>query len=267
MSKEKSGDVVLTQIKEKKGRLVLLFDDGEKIKLPPDVFSEFHFGEGDKLSESDYARLTDQAEYWKYWDYCCDKLSRESYSTYQIKTKLIGKGVKKEHVTRIIARLKEAKLLDDSMFARTFAEDVGDLRNLGKNRIIYELRLKGIHDDIIAKLVFPEEKEYEKACRLASFIDRRYSRYPTRKKRLKAMKVLFDHGFDDSVSGKAVAAMITDTEKTIEEAGLSHDYELCKAKYARKYEGYELKRHILMALLRKGYEYDDIERILEEENL
>lgn len=79
------------------------------------------------------------------------------------------------------------------------------------------------------------------------------------------MKILFDHGFEDSVSGKAVAEMITDTEKTVEQAGLRRDYDLAKAKYARKYNGYELKRHILMALLRKGYEYDDIEQLLGEE--
>ena len=47
---------------------------------------------------------------------------------------------------------------------------------------------------------------------------------------------------------------------------LSVDYNKAKQRYARKYRGYELKKRVVGSLLSKGYDYEDIKELTEEDS-
>ena len=50
----------------------------------------------------------------------------------------------------------------------------------------------------------------------------------------------------------------------IEKEILKKDYQKIKARYIKKYQGYELKQKIYSALALKGYKYDEIQSVLED---
>ena len=52
-------------------------------------------------------------------------------------------------------------------------------------------------------------------------------------------------------------------DEVTEVSQLEKEYNKAKARYSRKYEGYELRQKVIAHLLQKGFRYDDIKEIEE----
>ena len=127
MSAKSIGKTIKTVSTKKKG-IQVEFEDGEKLLLSEDVFTEFHLYDGKELSESESRKLKELAGQDVYYAYALKLLSKDMYSCHQVKEKVLAKGAEPELASKIVSRLRKAGLLDDERFARTFASDVGDLR-------------------------------------------------------------------------------------------------------------------------------------------
>lgn len=264
MSAVKTGKTI-ESIAYKKSGVALVLSDGEKLILTPDSFTEMPLYEGKTLSEKECAKLVSLAQSDVYYAYALKLCLADTKTVAEVRKKLEGKGASKEMIRSILSRLKEAGFLNDDLYAKVYASDIASLRCYGKKRVLYELRKRGISDAILSKLSFSWEDEKDKADRYATILNRKASRVPNSKKRMKMIEGLMERGFEEDVAREAVNDVATTNDPEEERNALTRDYFALKIRYERKYEGYELREHILSALIRKGYRYDDIKQ-LEEDN-
>jgi regulatory protein len=73
-------------------------------------------------------------------------LVRRAHSVHEMKQKLERRAEDKSLVTNVIARLKQAGLVDDARYARQFTRQRTETRRQGSFRIARDLRARGIPD-------------------------------------------------------------------------------------------------------------------------
>ncbi len=268
MSANGSGNTVtIESIKAKKNVFTLVFSNGDKMELSADTFTEFRLYAGKQMDWAEYERLIAFSRQDEAYRLALKRLSHDLYSKRDMREYLLGKGQDPRVVDLVLNRLIAADLINDKRYAVTFAEDIADLRLLGKNQIIFLLRGKGISPAILEILQFPREKELDKAIRFAQMGDKRYHRIPKNKRVQKLAYALLQRGFDESVAFEAAEKCATPDDPEVKQNELDKAVELAIAKYSRKYKDYDLRQHVYAYLARRGYDYDDIKQACEEAKL
>ncbi|MBQ7250283.1 MAG: RecX family transcriptional regulator [Bacilli bacterium] len=268
MSEKRNGETVtILSIKVKDGRYTLSFSNGDKIEIGVDTFTEFHLYADKELNWDEYERLLAYARMDEAYRIALKRLSHDLYSKREMRDYLLGKGEDPQDVENVLERLVAADLVNDKRYATTFAEDVADLRLIGRNQILFTLRQKGISPSILEGLSFPREKELDKAMRYAKAADKKYHRTPKARRTLKISHALLRRGFDESVAFEAAEACASPDDQEAIKVDIKKAYENAFVKYSRKYQGYELRQHIFANLARRGYDYDDIREVCEEAGL
>ena len=263
MSAKSTGKTIVS-IVAKKNKITIEFDDKSKITVSENTFTDFHLYEGKLIEGKELSTLESFAGQDTVYSLALKLLSRDSYSCYELREKLIGKGASEEDAKAIVERLKKQKLLDDERYARVYASDVADLRLYGRNKVLHELKSKGIPFFMLDRLEFPEEVELEKAMRYATMMDYRLGKTPYENKKFKMIRSLIARGFDIRIAEMAASKAATRIDPEIEADIFDKQFELALAKYSRKYHGFELKRHMLAFLARRGFDYERIQAKLEE---
>ena len=254
-------------VKRRGNGFQLLFSNGNKTYLSIDSLSRFRLTVGEILDDHLFYEIIAQSEEDTSFQMALDKINVESSSTYAVQKHLLDKGHDPEIVEKVILRLTEVGLLDDESYAFAYADDLAELRLLGKNQIIYQLQQNGIGDDIINSIPFPREKELSKAIRYGESIDKRNSSVPYRKRKAKVHLALIRKGFEEDVADEATERVVKEDDEVKMGAELERQFNLAKTKYSRQYEGHDLRNHIISYLLRRGFDYDDIQTILGKEDL
>ena len=266
MSERRIGEstIAVEAVKAKKDGVRVYLSSGEKLIMSPDSFTEFHLYEGKELSPEEEKKIRSYIDQDEAYQRAMRYLGRELYASMELRRKLLDKGYDSKAVNQVIHRLEEARLLDDEHYARVFAEDVAELRGIGHNRVMYELRSKGVSDAILSSLSFSLEKEKERAMLIGESLNRRHAKTPQAKRRLKIYRALLDKGFDETVAHEVASTSATPDDPDVEMAELERHFNLALIKYERKYQGYDLRNHIYAYLIRKGFPYDDVKQYLEE---
>lgn len=262
MQTKRIGEETVKKIAIKKNKVTIHFEK-RKVILSENAFTEFRLYEGKSVPPTEMRQILDAESLDDLLNYAMRLLSHENYSEHDLREKLWAHGADLEQSRKIIFRFKKQGLLDDVLYAKSYAEDVADLRLLGKRRVLYDLHKHGIPSEITEEIEFPYDKEVAKARSYASILDRRYSRIPTMRKDVKAIQALLNRGFDERVAKEACGSLTPNDPKE-ERKRLETAYKAAKARYKKKYDGYELRRRIFAYLLSKGYRYEDIEALKEE---
>lgn len=260
MSNVKTGKTIET-INHKKTGVILYFQDGAKLALSHDSYTEIPLYEGKILSEKEYRKLETLSKADLFYAYALKMCFGETKTKKEVADKLKAKGASREVVKSILSRLQEAGLVDDRLYAKVYAEDIASLRCYGRKRVLYELKKKGVAEEIIGELAFPRNVELEKAKRYGESLNRRDEKVPNAKKKLKMLRALMERGFDEDIAHEAVEDVATENDPDQERNALAKDYFSYKIRYERKYEGYELREKLLSTLLKKGYRYEDIKEV------
>jgi len=117
-------------------------------------------------------------------DYAFGLIAKKRYTCKELKEKLEKKGFNAEP---IIERLKELNYINDEEYARDYAIKKQN-EGYGKYKIIYQLKSKGISDDIISNLQFSSEKLEE--------VFLKYLKKIKKNKKQKIYAFLINRGFD-----------------------------------------------------------------------
>lgn len=144
---------------------------------------------GQALTDAEIRELQTADRYHKAYDQVLRLLGRRARSTTEIRRYLYGKETPEPVIERVIARLKDAELLDDSDFARQWIESRCRQRPRGEKALFAELREKGVPADIIRSVLADMQlDEYALARKAARKRTRSLSRvdeYETFSRKLK----------------------------------------------------------------------------------
>jgi len=154
-------------------------------------------------------------------------LMRRAHSTFELRTYLERRATESEAVRRVLARLKQEKLLDDSRYALDFARARATSRRQGARRITHELRKRGVPDRFIDEAITQVFADIDEAAVVRKVIERRMryarggldARPFDAKKTASLYRTLVRAGFDPGVVRRELNAAMRTLESEAPEFG------------------------------------------------
>ncbi len=142
-------------------------------------------------------------------------LAQRARASGEIKQKLRRKLYMEDTIEMVIYKLEKERFLNDEEFAREWAASRARSR-MGKSRIMQELRMKGIPQEMAENALdeVDEEESDEAAAALALKLFKRYSSEPDERKAMQKMLAAMarrGYGYDDS--RRAIAAAMEQLEE------------------------------------------------------
>ena len=138
----------------------------EEFALGLPMIEAAKLSKGQFLSDSDIAALRAANERERAHEYALNLLSYRPRSSAEVTRRLRQKGFSQPTIDTTLERLLRAQLLDDEAFARYWISNRERFRPRGSYALRYELRQKGIADDVIDTLL-GEFDETDSAYRAA----------------------------------------------------------------------------------------------------
>ena len=114
---------------------------------------------GKKLSDQEIEIIILEDKTVRGKEYLLRLLSRRIYSRYEILRKLNNKGYPENIISNLVFWLEDNNNINDELFAKMWAQFRLQNKPIGRYRLNQELRLKGIKQDIIQKVI--DETYYE----------------------------------------------------------------------------------------------------------
>lgn len=141
----------LEQQKRNKDRVNVYLDDEFAFGL--NLMDAAHLRKGQELTDSDIAELCQKDAIVKAIGIAVNLLSYRPRSMQEIRQRLRKKDYDEIVIEEAIERMSNLAYLDDTTFARFWIESRNRSKPRGKTALRYELRQKGVADDIIHELL------------------------------------------------------------------------------------------------------------------
>jgi len=141
-------------------------------------------------------------------------LMRRAHSVFELRMYLERRAEEREAVGRVLARLKQERLIDDEKYALDFARSRASGRRQGGRRIAQELRKRGVPDGHIDAAIAQVFTDLDEAAIVRKVIERRTraargrldARPFDRKKIASLYRTLLRAGFDPGVIRRELRA-------------------------------------------------------------
>jgi regulatory protein len=243
--------------------------DVEKIYLSEDTIVHFF------LNIEKEIEVPELEEIMSYDQFARGKALALYYISFKMRTSSEVRKYLREHeiedseqIDEVLNVLSENNLVNDKAYAENYIEGKISMGSAGPYQIKQKLITKGIDTKTISEalaIIYNEEKQIDVAYKLAEKINRTHGQRLTLKQlNDKIIQNLMNKGFTYSISSIALESLELETDEENEAKLLYNELEKVAKRYAKNYEGYELKQKITQALARKGFSYDDISSLLRD---
>ncbi len=203
--------ITALKVQKKDRNRVSVFLDGRfAFGLPAIVALPLKVGQ--ILSDAEIEDLQEHGHVEGAYNQALNFLSYRPRSCAEVVTYLQGRDVSEQQIEAIIARLERAGLLDDEAFARYWVENRERFRPKGLHALRYELRNKGLKDEVIERALGSVDVS-ESAYRAAGKKARQLSQADSSTFRRKLVAYLARRGFDHEVAREAVERHWSELER------------------------------------------------------
>ena len=183
--------------KRNRNRVSVYLDDRFAFGLPAVVAASLRTGQ--HLSDAEVEALQEQGNVEAAYSRVLDYLSYRPRSQAEVVTYLQKRDLSDAQIEAVTARLKRAGLVDDEEFARFWIENREQFRPRGPRALRYELRSKGIGDDVIDQALAGIDVS-ESAYRAAGKKLRQWNHLDRKTFDRKMVEYLARRGFDYEVA-------------------------------------------------------------------
>ncbi|MEA2086940.1 MAG: regulatory protein RecX [Candidatus Caldatribacteriota bacterium] len=114
---------------------------------------------GKELSDQEIEKIISEDKTIRGKEYLLRLLSRRIYSRYEISGKLKNKGYPENIIADLISWLEDNNYINDELFAEMWAQFRLQNKPIGRYKLNQELRIKGVKQDIIQKVIDKTYKE------------------------------------------------------------------------------------------------------------
>ena len=206
---------MVTEVKKMAGCHRITFSDGTVMKVPEAMYYDFRVRTGDPVDREHYEKQLSAHAYEYALDRAGRGLAARDMTEAQLEKKLLTAGYPEKTVAKVMDMLTRYDFVSDERYAERYVS--GRSSRYGRNRILRELRFKGVSEETAKEALedFPEEDEREAALRQARKLCARRDLSDPAERR-KAAAALARRGFSwDIVSG--VLSQISEEETEAEE--------------------------------------------------
>lgn len=254
---------IVKKIKDCNTYFLLYLDNDEKLKIGLDTYIKYSNLKG--IDEETYSLFKKEDKYISAYNSCLRKLSIKDYSEKQLFDFLARKlELDSKLIEQIIINLKKYNLIDDNRYC------VNRLNYLNKANYSYKsirnkLLKDGISEDIVdAHMHLDKDAEFDKALQLANKYSLTIKNKSSYAKKQCIINKLIVNGYNYDIVNDVID--IVDLKTNNEDELLEKEYSKAYIKYSKKFEDYDLYKHIMNSLLSKGFKMDDIKKIMEVQN-
>lgn len=152
--------------KRRKNRVSIYLDGKYTFSLDYDIVTRANLYTGDEITEEEKNKLIEKDSFPRARDYAYYFLSFRDRSEYEIKKRLYDRDFHPAVVSEVLSLLKNQGIVDDRSFVNKWVDNVILSRPMGRMRVMHELRLKRVREDIISE-VCQEKLDLDKEAGLA----------------------------------------------------------------------------------------------------
>lgn len=170
---------IIVEIREMRNGLRVTMNDQQSVCLTRKDQKSFAYREGDTVDAAAWKHELLLQQYPDALNRAVRLLAVRARSCAEIEKRLTDACYMDDTVEMVLTKLQTNKLLDDEAFAKQWAQD-RMIRQIGKTRILYELRQKGVADEIAERTLaeLDPERQDQSAMKLAAKMVRRYQSLP-----------------------------------------------------------------------------------------
>ena len=250
---------------EKKKRLYLMELDGQQTSyITEDTIVRFMLSKDKVISKEELTEIQDFAQFSYGKNLALYHLSFKARTEKEVREYLNKYDLDENITSQVIANLKEDNWINDRQYAYSIINANQLSGDKGPYVLAQKLSQKGIAkatiEDILKDFDFSEV-----AQRVAEKLLKKYTgKLPTRALQDKIIQNLTNKGFSYSDAKNAFDDLDSQVDQETTQELIFKELDKQYSKYARKYEGYELKQRLTQVLARKGYDFSDIASALRE---
>lgn len=264
----------LTKQKKNKDYYNVFIDDIFAFSIHAELIILHGITKGKNLDIEEMEGIIEEDNKKRAFNQCLHYLSYRRRTGWELEEYLRKKNYNQEIITEAINKLNYYKMIDDRAYIKSFIADKRLGNPVGKNKLLFDLRKKGISEDLLDNIDqwFTEGDEYEQARELVVKYQKKYSKLPPRERIKKINQAGQRRGFSWEILRQVIGEVIKDNED-FEVNQKPQEVDMSKAlkwiqKYKERYEkrgfeGYILKQKIAQAMMGRGYKWDVIEELLE----
>ena len=231
-------------------------DNGESIKLYDDTIIHFDLLRCKEITDLEdinkYDR--DMEAYYKSVRY----LNRKMRTSKEIRKYL--EDYPSKTIDKTIERLIKEGYLNDSYYLKTYISNQISITNNGPYKIVKKLRDLGFSKDEVEE----ELDKYDRdifISKLEKIVDKKIksnNKYSSNNLKEKIIIDLVNNGYNKG----DIINILANKDIKINNGILEKEYNKVFRRLSKKYEGYELENKILATLLKKGFFYEEIKKII-----
>lgn len=253
MPSENVGRIVKIEVKKKK--IVIHFDVFEPLNILEETYTNYYLFVDKKITKDEYEQIIYNNQINELLKMVINSLARKMYTEKEIIKKLYSKKADKKSIKYIVNYLKEHNLINDYKYALEYKE-ILEQKNESQKSIIYNLKNKGIAQNIIDALEFDVDSEEQKAKNKFEQLKKKYKNNASLKKYQAIKNGLYLDGFDQDIIDRLMSEIEDNSHEKEKELLIK---ELLKLNN-RNYD----EQKIIQKLRLKGFKYDLIKQVLEE---
>lgn len=256
------------EAQKRKGRYNIYLDGKYAFPVAESVLIQFRLMKGTELNEKQITAITTADQQAKAYSRMLDYLSYQMRTESDIIKKLKEIDTPEEFIEPILKKLRAQQLVDDHAYAAFYVRTMINTELKGPGVIRQHLRQKKIGENDIADALmqFTPEVQADLAKKLAKKLFRRYRNQPERRREQKVRQGLITKGFSDSIYEMV-------KEEVVPQPDLDQENELLAKEAVKqwrracRYQGYERAQHFKQSMYRKGFDLDDVQHWLDEQEL
>lgn len=254
----------ITKIEKKKRLYLIEIDETEKLYVTEDTIVHFMMTKGMIITTEELENIKQFAQFSYGKNMALYYLSFKKRTEKEVRDYLLQHEIDIKIIPKIIQNLKEDKWIDDKNYARQIIASNMISGNKGSYLLKQKLTQKGIPQTIIeqelAKIDF-----FPLAEKIAQKLLHKYeTKLPQKALNEKILQFLINKGFNYSEAKTALSTLEIEKDEEHETALIYKEMEKQYRRLSKKYDGYDLKQRLTQALIRKGYDYDDIRSTLRD---
>ena len=248
--------------KNKSGKYKVIFDNNESLTTYDDVILNHGLLFKKDLSSEEINDINIESKYYDFYNKTVKFISVKMRSLKEIVNFLDKNGVEEADKQKIIAKLKEIKLIDDKRYANAYLQDRLILSSDGPHKIKQGLKNNDITDEIIDE-VFAQVDNTQVYDKLVKLIQKRIKINHNKSNFMLKQKIMNDMinlGYEKEMIAEILENKIESNNRVI-----NSEYNKLKTKLSQKYSGNELEEQVKIKLRQKGFSLDEINSIEKED--
>ena len=254
----------ITKLEKKKHLYLMELDHQQTSYITEDTIVRFMLSRDKVISKEELTEIQDFAQFSYGKNLALYHLSFKPRTEKEVREYLKKYDIEDTIASQVIANLKDENWINDRQYAYSII-NVNQLSgDKGPYVLTQKLAQKGIAKSTIEDVL--KDFDYtEVAQRVAEKLLKKYQgKLPARALQDKVIQNLTNKGFSYADAKSAFEDLDSQVDQETTQELIFKELDKQYPKYARKYEGYELKQRLTQVLARKGYDFSDIASALRE---